>query len=105
MERSQNATDALEFTKPKRKGKVMKIETLRERIEKKQAQIERKQNTIQKKERISRKGCNMKYEAKLWLNKRQYLAVLDKALVIVTTDESGKPVRWVIFNTHEGNPY
>lgn len=39
----------------------------------------------------------MKYEAKLWLNKRQYLAVLDKALVIVTVDEKGNPIRWAIF--------
>lgn len=39
----------------------------------------------------------MKYEAKYWLNKRQYLAVLDKALVIVTVDKDGKPIRWAIF--------
>ena len=39
----------------------------------------------------------MKYEQKLWLNKYQYLAVLDKALVIVTVDENGQPIRYVIF--------
>ena len=39
----------------------------------------------------------MKYKARLWLNSRQYLAVLDKVLVIVTTDKNGKPVRWAIF--------
>lgn len=44
----------------------------------------------------------MKYEAKLRLNERQYLAVLDEALVIVTTDEKGKPVKWVIFTKEEG---
>lgn len=42
----------------------------------------------------------MEYIAKLRLSKRQYLAVLDKALVIVTEDEHGKAVRWNIF---EGN--
>lgn len=40
----------------------------------------------------------MKYEAKYWLNKFQYLAILDKALVIVTVDENGKPIKWAIFN-------
>ena len=39
----------------------------------------------------------MKYEQKLWLNKYQYLAVLDKALVIVTVDENGQPIRYAIF--------
>lgn len=39
----------------------------------------------------------MEYRAKLWLNSRQYLAVLDKALVVVTTDKDGKPIRWAIF--------
>lgn len=39
----------------------------------------------------------MTYEQKLKLNNRQYLALLDKALVIVTTDERGKPIRWAIF--------
>ena len=39
----------------------------------------------------------MKYEAEYWLNKFQYLAVLDSALVIVTVDKNKKPVRWVIF--------
>ena len=39
----------------------------------------------------------MEYKAKLWLNKHQYIAVLDGALVIVTTDENGKPIRYAIF--------
>ena len=39
----------------------------------------------------------MEYRAKYKLNERQYLAVLDAALVIVTTDENGKPIRWAIF--------
>lgn len=43
----------------------------------------------------------MEYKAKLWLNKRQYLAVLDKALVIVTVDEKGNPIRWAIFEGRE----
>jgi len=43
----------------------------------------------------------LKYEAKLWLNNRQYLAVLDKALVIVTTNEEGRPIRWVIFTAQK----
>ena len=43
----------------------------------------------------------MEYIAKLRLNKTKYLAVLDKALVIVTEDANGKPVRWAVFN---GNP-
>ena len=40
----------------------------------------------------------MKYEAKYKLGKNKYLAVLDKALVIVTTDDMGKPIRWAIFS-------
>ena len=43
----------------------------------------------------------MTYKAKLWLNKNQYLAILDKALVIVTTDKTGKPIRWAIFGAKE----
>jgi len=39
----------------------------------------------------------MKYEMKLRLNARQYLAVLDKALVIVTENEKGEPIRYAIF--------
>ena len=39
----------------------------------------------------------MQYIAKLWLNDKQYLAVLEKALVIVTVDSNKKPVRWAIF--------
>lgn len=41
----------------------------------------------------------MKYEMKLKLNKYQYLAVLDKALVIVTVDENNNPVRYAIFDS------
>lgn len=39
----------------------------------------------------------MEYKAKLKLNERQYIAVLDKAMVVVTTDRHGKPIRWAIF--------
>lgn len=39
----------------------------------------------------------MEYEAKLRLNKRQYLAVLSGALVIVTENDKGEPIRWAIF--------
>lgn len=39
----------------------------------------------------------MKYKAKLKLSDRQYIAVLEGYLVIVTTDETGKPIRWAIF--------
>lgn len=39
----------------------------------------------------------MKYEAKYKLSKNQYIAVLENALVIVTTDDNGKPIRWLIF--------
>ena len=33
----------------------------------------------------------------MWLNKEQYLAITDKALVIVTVDANGNPIRWAIF--------
>ena len=39
----------------------------------------------------------MKYEARYWLSKNKYLAVLDKCLVIVTIDDNGDPIRWAIF--------
>ena len=39
----------------------------------------------------------MIYKAKYWLNKRQYLAVLETAIVIVTVDKNGNPIRWAIF--------
>jgi hypothetical protein len=39
----------------------------------------------------------IKYIAKLRLSKNKYLAVLSNALVIVTEDENGNPVRWNIF--------
>lgn len=39
----------------------------------------------------------MKYLAKYKLSKNQYLAVLSEALVIVTTDDNGNPIRWAIF--------
>ncbi len=44
-----------------------------------------------------RKENTVKYLAKYKLSGNQYLAVLENALVIVTTDDSGKPIRWVIF--------
>jgi len=44
-----------------------------------------------------KEGEPMKYEMKLRLNARQYLAVLDKALVIVTENEKGEPIRYAIF--------
>ena len=44
-----------------------------------------------------RGGILVKYEAKYRIGKNKYIAVLDKALVIVTTDDSGKPIRWAIF--------
>ena len=44
----------------------------------------------------------MEYKARLWLNKRQYIAVLDGALVIVTVDEDGEPIRWAIFGEDKG---
>lgn len=40
----------------------------------------------------------MIYKMKLKLNKNQYLAVLEKALVIVTIDDNGKFKKAVIFN-------
>ena len=40
---------------------------------------------------------NTEYKAKLRLNDRQYLAVLSNALVIVTTNEKGDPIRYAIF--------
>ena len=43
----------------------------------------------------------MNYKAKLWLNNNQYLAVLDKALVIVTVDKDGNPLRYAIFDGKE----
>ena len=39
----------------------------------------------------------MEYKARYWLNKRQYIAVLDRALVIVTVDEDGEPIRYAIW--------
>ena len=45
----------------------------------------------------------MKYLAKYKLSKDKYLAVLDNALVIVTTDKDGKPVRWSIYHKEEKN--
>lgn len=39
----------------------------------------------------------MKYLAKYNLSKNKYLAVLDGALVVVITDDKGKPIRWSIF--------
>lgn len=39
----------------------------------------------------------MVYEKRLWLDKFHYLAALDKALVIVTVDKKGNPIKWVIF--------
>ena len=41
----------------------------------------------------------MEYKAKLKLSDRQYLAVVGDRLVIVTTDENGKPIRWAIFGS------
>ena len=39
----------------------------------------------------------MEYKARYWLNKRQYIAILDGALVIVTVDKNGEPIRYAIF--------
>ena len=50
-----------------------------------------------------RKVIQMKYIAKYWLSKHKYLAVLDDALVIVTTDDNGKDIRWCIFGAKEGD--
>ena len=43
----------------------------------------------------------MEYLARLWLNKQQYLAVLDKALAIVTVDKGKNPVKYEIFEKGE----
>lgn len=43
----------------------------------------------------------MRYKARYWLNDRQYLAVLEDCMVIVTVDENGKMVRWAIFGNKE----
>lgn len=43
----------------------------------------------------------MKYKMKLRLNARQYLAVLDKGMVIVTENEKGEPIRYAIFGLNE----
>lgn len=40
-----------------------------------------------------------KYIAKLRLSKDQYLAIMDNALIIVTEDADGKPVRWHLFES------
>ena len=39
----------------------------------------------------------MKYLAKYNLGKNKYLAVLEDALVIVTTDDKGNPIKYSIF--------
>ena len=39
----------------------------------------------------------MEYKARYWLNKRQYIAIFDGVLVIVTVDENGNPTRYAIF--------
>ena len=39
----------------------------------------------------------MKYLAKYQLSEDKYLAVLENALVIVTVDTDGKPIRYAIF--------
>lgn len=46
---------------------------------------------------------DIKYEAKLRLNDRQYLAVLSNDLVIVTTDKNGEPIRYAIFKKGGAN--
>ena len=43
----------------------------------------------------------MEYEAKYRLDKNKYLAVLKDALVIVTTDDNGKAIRWAIFQKED----
>ena len=43
----------------------------------------------------------MEYLQKLKLNDTQYIAVLDKALVIVTTDKDGNPIRYAIFDKED----
>ena len=45
----------------------------------------------------------MEYKQKLWLNKYQYLAILENNLVIVTVNKKGDPIRYAIFgNKKEG---
>ena len=39
----------------------------------------------------------MKYKQKIWLSKNKYIAVLDKAMVVVTLDDKGNEIRWAIF--------
>lgn len=48
-------------------------------------------------------GEDMEYEAKLRLNSRQYLAVLSGALVIVTENDKGEPIRWAIFGEEKAD--
>ena len=43
----------------------------------------------------------MKYEQRLRLSKSKYIAVLDGALVIVTTNRRGEPIRYAIFEKKE----
>lgn len=43
----------------------------------------------------------MKYEQRLRLSKSKYIAVLDGALVIVTTNRKGEPIRYAIFEKKE----
>ena len=39
------------------------------------------------------------YYARLRINKRQFIALTDKALVIVTEDKTGNPIRWAEFGS------
>ena len=59
------------------------------------------QNRLKKSNRMGVIG--MAYKAKLWLSKRQYLAVLDEAVVIVTLNEKGEEVRWAIFERNQNH--
>lgn len=43
----------------------------------------------------------IKYEQKIWISDRKYLAVLNNALVVVTLDQNGKPERYAIFGNKE----
>ena len=43
----------------------------------------------------------IKYIAKLRLSNNKYLAVLSNALVIVTEDANGNPIRWNIFESEK----
>lgn len=43
----------------------------------------------------------IKYIAKLRLSNNKYLAVLSNALVIVTEDTNGNPIRWAIFESEK----